>query len=155
MLGSHMDYLPATPESWAWIDDTFGWRLREMTCGPRDVGAQVAALHRVLFTGAGTALVSSPIGYPDEWTGWAVGLGGSLVFAYVREEFRKQGIGHRLIVRSTQGQPVHVAYWTEDAEEMQAHGYPIAYDIRAYQALLAFVRGPERRRRIRAVPVAA
>lgn len=137
--------LPAPRGAWAWIASTFRGQIANITCGPRNPAAQAGALMRALTLGEGRAVVACPRGYPEEFSGWAVGMHGALLFAYVRHPLRRQGIGLELIGSVTPDDVpvVRAAYWTEDAEGMSRHGIPIAYDFRAHQALLAFVRGPE------------
>ena len=36
--------------------------------------------------------------------------------------------------------PIEVAYWTPEAEAIAEHGFPLRYEIKAYRALLSFVR---------------
>jgi hypothetical protein len=55
---------------------------------------------------------------------------GRLVFAYMRSEFRQQGIGMEMIGELLDCVPgsrsIEVAYWTPDARAMAAHGIPIS-----------------------------
>jgi GNAT superfamily N-acetyltransferase len=72
--------------------------------------------------------------------GWALGLDGALLFAYVSADFRLQGLGAALMTTVAPDAPVRVAFWTRDAESMRAHGFPIEYSIDAFRALCGYVR---------------
>jgi hypothetical protein len=77
--------------------------------------------------------------------GWAVSLDGALVFAYVTEEFRRQGLGSTLATTVSSVLPVCLAIWTRDAAAMAEAGKPVVYSIHAYRALCSYVRRqPER-----------
>lgn len=141
-LCNHLDVIPAPPSSRPWILDSFRGQLSRLEGGPRECAAeQTHALARLVGWQAGTAVVAVPRGYADDFVGWAVELGGALLFVYVREVFRRQGVGSALMAALPLRLPVEVAYWTADADAMAAAGFPIRYEIHAYRALLAFVRG--------------
>lgn len=145
LLSVHCEVIPAAPSSWPWVLETFRGKLERIDGGPALLAReQTAALRRILQTGAGRAVVSVPRGHSDDFLGWAVALDGFLLFAYVRDEFRRQGLGSQLACAITNSVPMGLAYWTRDAEAISAHGYPIAYSIHAYQALLGFVRKERR-----------
>lgn len=101
---------------------------------------QRGALERILRGGIGRAVSATPAGFPDELMGWALSLDGALIFAYVSDDFRRQGLGAALVSRVTDALPVPLAYWTRDAEEMAAHGLAIRYDIHAFRALCSYAR---------------
>lgn len=142
-LCNHCDVIPAPPAAWHWMRATFRGQIHELEGGPGVLAQQQThALYRILQTGAGRAVVVSPRGHVDDWLGWALGLDGFVLFAYVRDWCRRQGLGAQLLCTLTDAVPVGVAYWTPDAAGMADARFPIRYEIRAYQALLSFVRGP-------------
>lgn len=98
-------------------------------------------IHRVLVDPSSRTVVASPVGYPDEHIGWAVALGGALVFAYVKKDFRHRGLGTVLVsqVLDPDG-PIRVAYWTRAAGRMALGGYPIVHDMSAQAELARFAR---------------
>lgn len=145
-LGVHCDYVAAPAAAYDWIRETFVGQLLRIQGGPRDVWGQSGALLRAVRQKAAKAVVAVPRGEGDWWAGWAASLDGALLFAYVRADFRRNGIGIRLTRHATTASPVDVAYWTEDAQRMAAHGVDLRYSHDAYQALLSFVRGRELRR---------
>jgi GNAT superfamily N-acetyltransferase len=144
----HHTVIAAPPGALAWIAGSFEGQIARIPCGPRNTHEQADALIRMIRLGKAQAMVATPRGYPDDWSGWAVGAGGALLFAYVRAPLRRHGIGLELIgaVTPESANSVHVAYWTNDVDGMSRHGIPLLYDIRAYQALLDHVRGPARKR---------
>ena len=142
-FADHFDVLAAPRAALPWILETFRGQLERIDGGPREcAGQQKRALGRIVHTGAGAAAIIVPRGYPDDFAGWAVELNGALAFAYVRLDLRRQGLGSRLLCELPLRLPLSCAYWTDSAEAMACGGFPIHYDIHAYRALLAFVRGP-------------
>jgi len=140
-LCNHCDVIPAPSAAWHWMRTTFRGRIHELEGGPGVLAQQqTQALCRILQTRAGRAIVIAPRGHNDDWLGWALGINGFVLFVYVRDCFRRQGLGAQLLCSLTNAVPVGVAYWTPDAAQMAGAGFPITYEIRAYQALLAFVR---------------
>jgi GNAT superfamily N-acetyltransferase len=140
-LVGHIDVLRAVASHRDWILSTFRGQIARL----EDVGKFAArtesdALRRVMCCSAGLVVVAVPRGHIDDLLGWAVSLDDRLMFAYVREPLRHKGIGGQLIAEAVTAAPVQVAYWTPDAESMQARGYPIAYSIKAHRSLLAFAR---------------
>lgn len=140
----HFDVISAPAAARPWIRDSFLFQLLEMDGGPRECAhEQKRALMRVLHLGAGACVIAVPRGYCDDFVGWALELNGSLAFAYVREPFRRQGIASAMLCELPVRLPLVTAYWTDTAEAIAQAGFPIGYDIHAYRALLAFVRGKE------------
>ena len=139
-------YLPAPPASFPWMRETFHDHVLRMPGCPRDVLDQAHALIRAVHVHAASAVVASLVGQPDAWLGWAAVLDGRILFAYVRAEFRCNGIGLELAGSLTERVPLEVAYWTDDVQGMADHGIPVRYSLEAYRSLLAFVRGPAARR---------
>lgn len=148
-LSRYHEIIKAPRSALEWIAGTFYGQIQRIpSFVPSHPAAQSDALVRMIQTGDATAVVAVPRGHPDDFSGWAVGLRGALVFAYVRRVLRRHGIGAELMgsVTPADSSAIHCAYWTTDAEGMCRHGMPLVYDIFAYQALLAFVRGPGRSR---------
>jgi GNAT superfamily N-acetyltransferase len=145
VLSNHFEVLPATPAAYPWMIACFHKQIQRIDGGPHELAhSQRDALARILRGGLGSAVVASPIGFPEEEGGFAVALGGALLFAYVRNDFRRQGIARKMLQALTLRTPVEAAYWTPEAEAIAAHGFPLRYDINAYRSLLAFVREPRR-----------
>lgn len=108
--------------------------------GARDAALLRDAMARVLRSGAGRCYVAIPRGYPEDFAGWLVELGGLALYVYVRGRFRQQGIGTLLLQAVHPSLPVGVAYWTADAVTGAGHGLPIEHSVPAYAALLSFKR---------------
>lgn len=143
-LLSHVEVLPAGPQSWPWILDCFRRELSSIDGGPAQLaGIQTTALARILRSGVGRTVIIAPKGSTEEM-GWAVAVDGLLLFVYVRHVFRRQGLGAQLMCALTDAAPIGVAYWTPEAESIAEHGFPLRYDIKAYQTVLAFTREPRR-----------
>lgn len=139
-LLAHVEVLPAGPQSWPWMLDCFRDQIGRIDGGPAQLASmQTAALARILRSGVGTAVIVAPKGSTEEM-GWAVAVNGSLLFLYVRAVFRRQGIGAHLACAITTGAPIGIAYWTQEAEAIAAHGFPLRYSIDAYRTLLSFAR---------------
>jgi hypothetical protein len=140
-LCNHCDVIPAPPAAWQWMRSTFRGHIHGLDGGPGVLARQqTSAFGRMLQTRAGRAVVAVPRGHDEDFLGWALGLDGYVVFAYVRDWCRRQGIGAQLLCALTDEIPIGVGYWTPDAAAMAAARFPIRYEIHAYQALLAFVR---------------
>lgn len=140
-----VDVVPALPAHLPWVFSTF----REQTArlpmiSRREANDLACALLRVV-RGPGRCAVAIPQGYPDDPLGWTVALGPAVLFAYVREPLRLHGIGVQMIADLVDVLPVRVAFWTDEAEAIQRHGFAIEYDIHAFRALCAFVRREPRR----------
>jgi GNAT superfamily N-acetyltransferase len=143
-LTRHCSYVAAPAGARTWIRESFRDHVAGIPGGPRDVDGQAWALVRALSTNAATATLAIPRGEPDAWLGWAVTMRGRLVFAYMRLDFRRHGIGLAMVGHVLDRTPIDVAYWTSDARAMADHGIPIRYSIEAYNDLLYFVRGTGR-----------
>jgi hypothetical protein len=145
-LLSHVEIVAATSEHLPWIRATFAHQLRSVPMTThRQADALAGALERILRGKLGKAAVACPAGARDVGMGWAVSLDGSLVFAYVTEEFRKQRLGSTLATTVAPMLPLCLAIWTRDAEAIANKGKPIVYSIHAYRALCSYVRRqPER-----------
>lgn len=133
-LHQHIAVIPATPAHWRYILDAFqrhlahhceGEHTEAQTYRHRD---RLAALMR---GGLARVVVMVPNGHA-EVLGWAAALGDVLVFAYVRELLRCQGLGAHMVASLTESVPVRLAYWTPSAREIRAHGFPIVFDRDAY-----------------------
>ena len=136
-----VDIIPAQPSHWPWICATFLEQGALLPLTTRTAAsAQADALERVLRGGMCRAFSAVPQGFTDDLLGWSLGLDGALIFAYVRDHLRRGGIGSQLMTAATDRIPIPVAYWTPEAEAMEAHGFPIHYDIHAFRALYAYVR---------------
>lgn len=95
------------------------------------------SLRRALIDPDASTAVATPKGEPDELLGWAVGLRGILLYAYVRFPYRQgkiiKRVGDTLIRMVANGETGYrAAMWTLDASRMAAHGYPIRYDLDAH-----------------------
>lgn len=104
---------------------------------------QSRALWRVLAGGIGNAVVAVPManGYESEFAGWAAAIDGHVVAVYVRTQFRRQGVGSMLLTEITSGSaPIRLGYWSDDAQSVADHGFPIEHDPTSYHTLLTFMR---------------
>ncbi len=145
-LLAHVDIIPARASHVPWILSTFREQARRMPLAtPQQTRAEAGAIERILRGGIGQAAVMVPLGSLDDGMGWALGMGGALLFGYVSAEFRRQGLGSALAATVAPLVPVQVAFWTRDAEAMRAHGFPIQYSIDAFRALCSYVRRDYRR----------
>lgn len=98
-------------------------------------------IHRVLVDPSTRTVVASPIGYPEEHIGWAVATPSALVFAYVKKNFRRRGLGTTLVAQVLESSgPIRVAYWTRAAGRMALDDYPIVHDGCAQAELARFAR---------------
>jgi hypothetical protein len=128
---------PLTPRGYAFVFSTFGDSLRH-TDDARDIILLRNALQRALRDTDCAAVVATPASDNDELLGWAVGMRGALLYAYVRFPYRRSKLGfHRLgdrLISSVVGDgTVPSALWTRDASQMAAAGYPIRYDLDAHE----------------------
>jgi len=135
---------PLAANGYAFVFSTFGESLRH-TEGGRDVMLLRNALQRALRDTDCAAVVATPAGDTDELLGWAVGLRGSLLYAYVRFPYRRSKLGfHRLgdrLISAVVGDgPIPSALWTHDASQMAAAGYPIRYDLDAHERFKTLAR---------------
>jgi GNAT superfamily N-acetyltransferase len=136
-----VDIIPAQPAHWPWICATFREQVALLPLTTRSASrAQADAIARVLRGRVCRAFAAVPQGFDDDLLGWSLGIDGDLIFAYVRDRLRRGGIGSQLMTAVTDRAPIPVAYWTPEAEAMEAHGFPIHYDIHAFRALYAYVR---------------
>ena len=123
-----------------WVLSTFWRQLRHAEGVDAKQAFQYAdALARAL-RGPARAYVATPRGYADDPIGWAASVGGAVVFAYVRQDFRRHGIAIQLVGCLTAHPPVRLAFWTDDADAIQIHGFPVEYDIHAFREFLRYVR---------------
>lgn len=146
ILANHFEIIPATADALPWICDTFTRQLEWMgEAGPRHPSSHARALSRIVRSGTGRAAVAVPIGYPSEYAGWAIEHAGRILFVYVRDQFRRNGIGCKLLTTLTDSAPFQVAYWTPSCIEMELHGFPLQHDIKAYQTIVSFTRRSDER----------
>jgi GNAT superfamily N-acetyltransferase len=87
-------------------------------------------------------VVAVPVarGYESEFAGWAAAIDGHVVAVYVRTQFRRQGVGSMLLTALTDFAPIRVGYWSDDAQSVADHGFPIEHDPTSYHTLLTFMR---------------
>ena len=128
---------PLTPTGYAFVFSTFGESLRHVG-GGYDIMLLRNALQRALRDVECSAVVATPAGDSDELLGWAVGMRGALLYAYVRFPYRRSKLGfHRLgnrLISAVVGDgTIPSALWTRDASQMAAAGYPIRYDLDAHE----------------------
>lgn len=145
-LLAHVEIVPASPEHLPWIRATFAHQLRSVPMTThRQADAMAGALERIVRGKLGKSAVACPAGAHDVGMGWAVSLDGALLFGYVTEEFRRQGLGSALATTVATLTPIPIAVWSKDAAGIAAHGFPLVYSIHAYRALCSYVRRqPER-----------
>jgi GNAT superfamily N-acetyltransferase len=144
-LLAHVEIIPARASHAPWILSTFFEHARRIDLSTRrQAWDEMRAVERILRGNIGRAAVVVPAGASDAGMGWALGLYGALLFGYVSNEFRRQGLGSALVATVAPTAPVRVAFWTRDAEAMRAHGFPIEYSIDAFRALCSYVRRDHR-----------
>lgn len=95
------------------------------------------SLKRALIDPGAMTAIATPKDSWDEFLGWAVGLDGALLYAYVRFPYRMSQIVRHVgdsLIRRVAGDAggVRAALWTLDASRMAGHGYPIRYDLDAH-----------------------
>jgi hypothetical protein len=139
-LCDHVSIIPACADSRPWILSVFRDKVRTLE-GAREAQSHREALGRLMCSTLGRVVVAVPTGYTGDFCGWAASIGGMLVFAYVRDDLRANGIGNKLIVSLGVARPVGVAYWTEEAQQVHDHGYPLEYSHSAYLAMRSLTRG--------------
>ena len=140
-LLAHVEIVPAAPEHLPWIRATFAHQVRTVPMTTRrQAGDMASALERILRGKLGQAAVACPIGARDAGMGWAVSLDGALLFAYVSDDFRRQGLGVALTAAVVPPGPVCVAFWTRAASDIAAKGFPLVYSINAFRSLCSYVR---------------
>ena len=114
---AHVEIIPADAGHLPWIASTFSHQMRSVPLTTRRQAADLSgALARIVRGKLGQTAIACPANEHDAGMGWAASLDGALLFAYVSEEFRRQGIGAALIATVTRAAPVQVAVWTESAE---------------------------------------
>jgi hypothetical protein len=128
---------PLTADGYPFVFSTFGESLRRAHDG-RDIALLRSALQRALRDVDCSAVVATPAGDANELLGWAVGMRGALLYAYVRFPYRRSKLGfHRLgdrLIGAVVGNgTIPSALWTRDASQMAAAGYPIRYDLDAHE----------------------
>lgn len=137
---SSVEVVPFLPAHAPWVLATFWRQLLRAEGVDADQAMQYAdALARAL-RGPARVYVATPRGYTDDAVGWAAGVGGAVVFAYVRRDFRRHGIATQLAGCLTERPPVRLAFWTDAADAIQVHGFPVEYDIHAFREFLRYVR---------------
>ena len=102
-------------------------------CGPHvtNVRAHVDELERD-WRGRGQVVIVTPIGHPETFLGWAASSAGALVFAYVPQGLRGFGFASQLVASLFDVAPVRLVYWTDAAEKICEHGFPIVHDWREF-----------------------
>ena len=119
-----------TPAAAAWIGDSLRHSLMDAeTSDRRRLHRGIQALTR--HHGA-TVLVAIPAAHPDDYLGWAIGVGGCIAYVYVRQIVRRTGLGHMLIeaVAPLSGRASLPALaWTRAASRMAAAGYRWHHDL--------------------------
>jgi hypothetical protein len=123
----------ARPEHTHFILDSFRRSLADLAPVPAElVGAHVESVERGLRGGIGRVVVATPIGHPETFAGWAAEAFGSLLFAYVPLHLRGYGIAAHMAAQLFSTGPVRLVYWTETAEAIREHGFPLVHDWREY-----------------------
>jgi hypothetical protein len=129
-------------EHMAWIGNSFVKSLCDSMGDGYDARMDRDAIGRAMRDPAATALVVAPVGSPDDFVGWAVGIGGAVVFAYVRYIHRRMGIGSNLMAMVTDCLPPwRFCYWTRAISRMSVKGFPCLHDVDAHEKLLLKVKG--------------
>lgn len=142
---STVDVVAALPSHLPWVFATFREQAARLPLGSRHEAHELACALLRIVRGPGLCAVAIPQGYANEPLGWAVSLDRAVLFAYVRAPLRQHGIGLQLVSELVKPMPVRVALWTDEAEAIQRHGFPIEYDIHAFRALCTYVRREPRR----------
>lgn len=134
-LHAHIAVVPAAPIHWRYVLDTFRRHLLYHCDGEHTESQSYRHRDRLaalLRGGLARAVVAVPNGH-DEALGWAAALGGVVVFAYVREQLRRNGFGSQMVAQLIETAPIRVAYWTPSARDIRAAGFPIIFDRDAYE----------------------
>lgn len=125
------------------VFSTFSDSLRSRYSKDARVELEHALMRALLDPEVRTAM-ATPHGKPDALNGWAVGLRGVLLYAYVRFPYRCSKIvphvGSSLIREVCDGDTICSALWTIDASRMAAHGFPIRYDLDEHSRFLQLAR---------------
>lgn len=145
ILANHMEVIPASHDAIPWVLETF-LAQRHLVDGWAFARVQSSALKRIIMGRIGRAVVAVPIGYPDEFAGWTVEMDGGILYAYVRDQFRRQGIGMKMLTTVTGTVPIELGYWTEDAEGMARKGLAVTPKQELYYKLLSFTRASDDRK---------
>jgi hypothetical protein len=133
---------PATRVHQAWMFDTFTRSLCDSMGDGYDARMDRDALGRAMRDPAATSLVVTPGSSADDFVGWAVGIGGAVVFAYVRYCHRRMGIGSNLMAMVTDSLPPwRFCYWTRAISRMSVKGFPCLHDMDAHDELILKVKG--------------
>lgn len=147
-LANDIEVIAATRDAWPFILDSFRSSLIRNGELHALAFAYSAGLSRMLHQSAAHALLAVPIGHLDDYAGWLVHANGSVLYAYVRKPLRRNGIATKLIGSFTESAPVGLAFWPPKAQAIADHGFPICYDEKAFELVLAFCRTgnhPQRR----------
>lgn len=133
---NHLAIVTAKAEHSPWMLATARHVLRQ-TPGV-DAVTTTRALGRAMRDPCAAGVVLTPVGYPDDYVAWGLGIRGAVVFAFVREEFRRRGVGRHvisLVTTAPVGEQIPCAVWTEDFSEMAEAGFPITYSLREARQL--------------------
>jgi hypothetical protein len=95
--------------------------------------AHERALWSQIRSGITSAVVAVPIGHPETFIGWAAQSCGSLLFAYVPTDLRGSGTAGKMAAALFDRGPVRLVYWTDVAEAIREHGFPLVHDWREFR----------------------
>lgn len=126
-----VECVPAAREHWPFVLDSFRAQMKRAAVVGSAVGDHVALLERDM-RGLGRVIVATPIGHPESYLGWAAESFGSLVFAYVPRALRGFGFANAMVAELFRCGPIRLVYWTDTAEEIREHGFPLVHDWREF-----------------------
>lgn len=138
-LGDHVEVVPASRDGIDWALAVFCDHVGAIE-GPILARTHMEAMARMLRSDIARCLVAVPRGYPDDLVGWIAYVPEGALFCYVRRRFRGDRIGTALVRSVSPEYPVPLAYWTADAANSAAHGWPAKFSPAPYAALLSFTR---------------
>jgi len=114
--------------------DSFRRSLSDAGGVPRGlIGDHAVAVRGQILGGLGRVIVATPKGHPETFLGWAAESCGAMVFAYVPMHLRALGIARHMAAALFDSGPVRLVYWTDTAEAIKDHGFPIVHDWREFQ----------------------
>jgi|WetSurMetagenome_2_1015567.scaffolds.fasta_scaffold442631_2 hypothetical protein len=119
----------ASMEHAPFILDSFAESVRAFGALPAGlVPHHTASIRRALQGRLGRFVVATPIGHPETFLGWAAIDCDSILFAYVPQILREQGIASHMISHLIRTGPVRLVYWTKYADDIKRRGFPIEHD---------------------------
>lgn len=127
---AHLSLCQATREHSHWVLASARHTLATMVSGS-SIDRDIRSIEHMLRSPDCSCMIATPTDHGSDYIAWAIAhRDGWLAFAFVRESFRRRGIGTHVIasvVEVADSRSIPCANWSLDFSRAAANGYPVRY----------------------------